>query len=336
MTVDCLVIRRPDDWHLHLRDGPMLAAVLPATARLFARAIVMPNLAEPVTTVKAAAAYRNRILRAAGRGGRLTPLMTLYLTDATEPDELEKGYRAGVVTAAKLYPAGATTNAESGVTDIAKIRPVLARMEALDIPLLVHGEVTDGDIDIFDREAVFIDRVLTPLISDFPGLRVVFEHITTAEAVAFVGEAPDRLAATVTPHHLVLNRTDMFRGGLRPHAYCLPVAKRERHRLALRAAAISGDPSGIFNAPVAMEVYAQVFDEEGALDKLENFAAHFGASFYGFPVNEDCIELERKDWRVPDAVPVPGEDGAVVPFMAGALIPWRFVGLAPPNKGPVL
>lgn len=352
MTMTRLTIRRPDDWHLHLREGDMLAHVLPHTAKVFARAIVMPNLARPVTTVKAAAAYRNAIMKCGHGGARFTPLMTLYLTDLSDPDEVEKGYRGGVVIACKLYPAHATTNADHGVTDIAKIAPVLERMEKLGVPLLVHGEVTDAEVDIFDREAVFIDSVLAPVLKQFPALRVVFEHITTRDAVQFVAEAPPNIAATLTPHHLMINRNAMFRGGLRPHAYCLPVAKREVHRLALRKAAVSGNAkfflgtdsaphtvaakesacgcAGIFNAPVAMAAYTTVFEEEGALDKLENFAAHFGAAFYGLPVNEETLVLEHINETVPDRI------GDVVPFLAGETLQWRVAGLGGPSKGPVL
>jgi dihydroorotase len=346
-----LTLRRPDDWHVHLRDGDRLAQVLGETARVFARAIVMPNLEAPVATVKDAAAYRNRINRSV-KGARFTPLMTLYLTDRTDPDEVEKGYRSGVVVACKLYPAHATTNAEHGVSDVANIRSVLARMEKVGLPLLVHGEVTDVDVDVFDREAVFIERVLAPLVKDFPGLRVVFEHVTTAEAVAFVRGSGPRIAATITPHHLMINRNAMFRGGFRPHAYCLPVAKREVHRLALRQAAVSGNErfflgtdsaphaaaakesacgcAGIYNAPVAMAAYATVFEEEGALDRLENFASHFGAAFYGLPVNEDTLVLERAPFTVPARL------GDMVPFLAGETLPWRVAGLGGPTKGPVL
>ncbi len=352
MTMSRLTIRRPDDWHVHLREGDMLAHVLPQTAKVFARAIVMPNLARPVTTVKAAAAYRSAIMKCARGGARFTPLMTLYLTDMSDPDEVEKGYRGGVVIACKLYPAHATTNADHGVTDVAKIAPVLARMEKLGVPLLVHGEVTNPDVDIFDREAVFIDRVLGPMLKDFPALRVVFEHITTKEAVQFVAEAAPNIAATITPHHLMINRNAMFRGGLRPHAYCLPVAKREAHRIALRKAAVSGNAkfflgtdsaphmvaakesacgcAGIFNAPVAMAAYATVFEEEGALEKLENFASHFGAVFYGLPVNEETLVLERISETVPDRM------GDVVPFLAGETLDWRVAGVGGPSKGPVL
>ena len=351
MTETRLILRRPDDWHVHVRDGERLDMVLGETARVFARAIIMPNLAPPVTTVTEAAAYRNRIKRSV-KGAKFTPLMTLYLTDTMDPDEVEKGFRAGVIVACKLYPAHATTNADHGVTDVANIRGVLARMEKIGLPLLVHGEVTDADVDIFDREAVFIARVLAPLLRDFPGLRVVFEHITTSQAVDFVREGPKTLAATITPHHLMINRNAMFRGGLRPHAYCLPVAKRESHRLALRAAAVSGNPkfflgtdsaphaaaakesacgcAGVYNAPVAMAAYATVFEEEGALARLESFASHFGPEFYGQPVNEENLVLERAPFVVPDRL------GDMVPFLAGETLNWRVAGLAAPTKGPVL
>jgi dihydroorotase len=351
MTETRLTIRRPDDWHVHLRDGDRLALVLGETARVFGRAIVMPNLSPPVTTVKDAAAYRNRI-RQSEKGARFVPLMTLYLTDATDPDEVEKGFRGGVIVACKLYPAHATTNSEHGVTDVARIRPVLARMEKIGLPLLVHGEVTDADVDIFDREAVFIERTLAPMTRDFPALRVVFEHVTTKDAVDFVAAQNKTVAATITPHHLMINRNAMFRGGFRPHAYCLPVAKREVHRLALRKAAVSGNPkfflgtdsaphavaakesacgcAGIYNAPVAMSAYATVFEEEGALDRLENFASHFGAEFYGMPVNEDGLVLERAPFTVPERI------GDMVPFLAGETLNWRVAGLASPTKGPVL
>jgi len=351
MTETSLTIRRPDDWHVHLRDGDRLAMVLGETARVFGRAIVMPNLSPPVTTVKDAAAYRIRI-RQSGKGARFVPLMTLYLTDATDPDEVEKGFRGGVIVACKLYPAHATTNSEHGVTDVARIRPVLARMEKVGLPLLVHGEVTDADVDVFDREAVFIERILAPLVRDFPALRIVFEHVTTKDAVDFVAAQAKTVAATITPHHLMINRNAMFRGGFRPHAYCLPVAKREVHRLALRKAAVSGNPkfflgtdsaphaaaakesacgcAGIYNAPVAMSAYATVFEEEGALDRLENFASHFGAEFYGMPVNEDSLMLERAPFTVPERI------GDMVPFLAGETLNWRVAGLASPTKGPVL
>jgi len=336
-----LTIRRPDDWHLHLRDGDMLAAVAPFTARQFARAIIMPNLMPPVTTVAAAAGYRERIRAAAGPG--FEPLMTCYLTDEASADELERGHREGVWVAAKLYPAGATTNSASGVTDIRNIYPALERMQRIGMPLLVHGEVTDPAVDIFDREAVFIEWVLTGLLRDFPALKVVFEHITTADAAQFVANGPGRLAATITPQHLHLSRNAIFAGGLRPHAYCLPVLKRERHRLAVRAAAVSGSPkfflgtdsaphlreakesgcgcAGIFNAPHALESYLAVFEEEGALDRFEAFASEHGASFYGLPLNEGTIRLERAEVIVAEQVPAAGS--TLVPFHAGERLGWR-------------
>ncbi|MGI8931011.1 MAG: dihydroorotase [Sphingomicrobium sp.] len=332
-----ITIRRPDDWHVHLRDGEMLNLVAPYTARQFARAIVMPNLAPPVTGVAQAAAYRDRIIAAAGIG--FTPLMTAYLTDSTDPDELTRGHAESVWVAAKLYPAGATTNSASGVTDIANIRPALARMERIGMPLLVHGEVTDPAIDVFDREAVFIDRILSGLARDYPALKIVVEHITTRQAVEFVAGAPATVAATITPQHLMLNRNALFEGGLRPHAYCLPVVKREEHRLAVRTAAVSGSPkyflgtdsaphvaaakqsacgcAGLFNAPFALEAYAQVFDEDGALDRLEGFASLHGPAFYGLPVNEGTVTLERSP------VDVPATIGEVVPFRAGQRLDWR-------------
>ncbi|MGF1549859.1 MAG: dihydroorotase [Sphingomonadaceae bacterium] len=337
-----LTIRRPDDWHVHLRDGDMLKAVAGYTARQFARAIVMPNLDPPVTTATAAEAYRGRIIAALPEGCDFTPLMTAYLTDEADPDELARGHEEEIFTAAKLYPAGATTNSASGVTDIAGIRSALARMEKVGMPLLVHGEVTDPEVDIFDREAAFIDRVLAPLMRDFPGLRIVFEHITTAEAVAFVEASGGKLAATITPHHLLINRNAILAGGLRPHAYCLPVAKRERHRLAVRKAAVSGSAkfflgtdsaphprsakesacgcAGIFNAPVALECYAGVFEEEGALDRLEAFASEHGARFYGLPLNEGKLTLRRRASEVPGRIN--GEAGPVIPFCAGERLGW--------------
>ena len=334
---DTITIRRPDDWHVHLRDGAMLETVAPYTARQFARAIIMPNLAPPVTNVAQAAAYRTRIIAAAGPG--FTPLMTAYLTDDSDPDELARGHAEGVWVAAKLYPAGATTNSASGVTDIAHIRPALARMEQIGMPLLVHGEVTDPEIDIFDREAMFIERILTGLVRDFPALKIVFEHITTRHAAQFVADAPATIAATITPQHLHLSRNALFEGGLRPHAYCLPVLKREEHRLAVRAAAVSGSPkyflgsdsaphardakesacgcAGIFNAPFALESYAAVFDEENALDRLEGFASEHGARFYGLPLNDGTVTLTRAGQLVPDKI------GTLVPFHAGQRLGWR-------------
>jgi dihydroorotase len=332
-----LTIRKPDDWHVHLRDGEMLTKVAPHTARQFARAIVMPNLVPPITTVQAARDYRKRILEATTPG--FTPLMTCYLTDKTSPDEIARGHDEGVWTAAKLYPAGATTNSASGVTDIRNIYPTLARMEKIGLVLCVHGEVTDPDIDVFDREAVFIDRVLVRIVNDFPELKVVLEHITTSDAVDFV--ATGAIAATITPQHLMINRNAMFAGGLRPHAYCLPVAKREEHRLAVRRAATSGRPNvflgtdsaphareakesacgcaGIFNAPYALESYATAFEEEDALDKLEAFASLNGAHFYDRPVNEETVTLERAEIEVPQEI-----DG-IVPFHAGETLRWRLL-----------
>ena len=335
--VSSITIRRPDDWHVHLRDGDMLKAVAPYTARQFARAIVMPNLSPPVTTVEAAAAYRARIIAAAPG---LTPLMTAYLTDAADPAELARGHSDGVFTAAKLYPAHATTGSAHGVTDVANLYPALEAMQRIGMPLLIHGEVTDGDVDIFDREAAFIERTLAGLVRDFPALKIVFEHITTANAVDFVDASGPNVAATITPQHLILNRNAMFDGGIRPHAYCLPVIKRETHRLALRAAATSGSPkyflgtdsaphviaaketacgcAGIFNAPYAMESYATVFDEEDALDKFEGFASEHGPRFYGLPLNEGTVTLKRAPQTVPDHL------AGVVPFHAGETIGWRF------------
>lgn len=344
-TPTTLRLRKPDDWHVHLRDGAVLATVLPYTSAQFGRAIVMPNLAPPVTTTADARAYRDRIMAALPSAHVFTPLMTAYLTDTTDADDLAVGHAAGVLTAAKLYPAHATTNSAKGVTDIAAIRRVLARMERIGMPLLVHGEVTDPEIDIFDREAVFIERVLAGVIADFPALKIVFEHITTADAVAFVEAAGPRVGATITPHHLHINRNAMFAGGIRPHAYCLPVAKRERHRLALRRAATSGNQkfflgtdsaphsvaakeqacgcAGIFNAPFAIESYAAVFEAENALDKLEAFASLNGPQFYGLPLNEGTITLERQAKPVPAQLPFP--DGAIIPFHAGETINWRLV-----------
>ena len=338
-----LTIRRPDDWHVHLRDGAMLAAVAPHTARQFARAIVMPNLSPPVTTIDGARDYRRRIIAAAG--GDFTPLMVAYLTDGIDGALLAEGHAAGVFTAAKLYPAHATTGSAHSVTDVANIRSALAAMEKAGMPLLVHGEVTDHDVDIFDREAVFIDRTMAGLVRDYPGLKIVFEHITTQEAADFVLGCGDNVAATITPQHLHINRNAMLVGGIRPHAYCLPVAKREKHRLALRKAATSGSPkfflgtdtaphrvetkeaacgcAGIFNAPFALESYVTVFDAEGALDRFEAFASENGPRFYGLPLNEGTITLER------DEVTVPGSfdtgDISLVPFHAGEVLGWRFV-----------
>jgi len=338
---DRLTIRRPDDWHVHLRDGAMLDHVAQYTARQFARAIIMPNLSPPVTTAEEGAAYRDRINAAVPAGLDFTPLIVAYLTDHSDADEMARGHAERVFTAAKLYPAHATTGSAHGVTDIAKIMPVLERMAEVGMPLLIHGEVTNHDVDIFDREAVFIERTLKGLVRDLPNLKIVFEHITTSEAVDFVMAAPANVAATITPQHLHINRNAMLVGGIRPHAYCLPVAKREQHRLAVRAAAVSGSPkfflgtdsaphavhtkeaacgcAGIFNAPYALESYIQVFDEEGALDKFEGFASEHGPTFYGLPLNTGTITLERGETVVPERI------GEVVPFHAGETLGWRIV-----------
>lgn len=340
MASQTLTIRKPDDWHVHLRDGEVLKRVAPYTSRQFARAIVMPNLIPPITTVEEARSYRTRILEATQPG--FIPLMTAYLTDRSEPDELARGFEERVWIAAKLYPAGATTNSSSGVTDIRNIYPALARMELMGMVLCVHGEVVDPDVDVFDREAVFIERILIKLAKDFPRLKIVLEHITTEDAVGFVAQAGENVAATITPQHLIINRNALFAGGLRPHAYCLPVAKRERHRVAVRKAATSGSPkfflgtdtaphargkkesacgcAGIFNAPFALESYASVFEEDGALDQLEAFASVNGANFYGLPLNDMSVTLERIDTQVPEEI-----DG-IVPFHAGEVLRWRFRG----------
>ena len=337
-----LVIRRPDDWHVHLRDGDMLKAVARYTARQFARAIVMPNLAPPVTTAAAADAYRARIAEAVG-GADFTPLMTCYLTDDADPGELAAGFSAGSWVAAKLYPANATTNSAHGVTAIRNIYPALDAMQRIGMPLLVHGEVTDPDVDVFDREKAFIDRTFSTLVRDFPALKMVFEHITTADAADFVLACGANVAATVTPQHLIINRNALFAGGLRPHAYCLPVAKREEHRLAVRRAATAGSPkfflgtdsaphaiekkeancgcAGIFNAPFALESYLTVFEEEGALDRFEAFASENGPRFYGLPLNDGRVVLERAEIEVPERIPAAGS--SVVPFLAGETVRWR-------------
>ena len=340
-----LTLRQPDDWHVHLRDGDMLKLAADYTARQFARAIVMPNLVPPITTVSAAAAYRGRIMAALSEERAFTPLMTAYLTDEINPDEIEAGFLDGVFTACKLYPANATTNSAAGVTDVRRIWSTLERMQKIDMPLLVHGEVVSPDIDIFDREAVFLETVLGPVLKDFPALRVVLEHITTEDSVQFVEAAGSNLAATITAHHLRIDRNAMFDGGLRPHAYCLPVAKRRHHRAALRKAAVSGSPkfflgtdsaphpkhekesacgcAGIFSAPVALESYAQTFEEEGALDRLEGFASEFGPRFYRLPLNEGSVTLRRVAQDVPDLMTCGDID--IVPFHAGQSLGWRFV-----------
>ena len=341
-----LVIRRPDDWHVHLRDGDMLRAVAPYTARQFARAIVMPNLVPPVTSVAAAEAYRQRILAALPEGNGFMPLMTCYLTDEADPAEVARGFEAGVFAACKLYPANATTNAQFGVTAIRNIHQALEAMQRIGMPLLIHGEVTDPEVDVFDREAVFVERSLSALVRDFPELKIVLEHVTSKEGVDFVEAARPNVAATVTPHHLVINRNALFEGGLRPHAYCLPVAKRERHRQAVRRAATSGSPkfflgtdsaphevgkkesgcgcAGIFNAPFALETYAAVFEQEGALDRLEAFASEHGPNFYGLPLNEGRVTLARAPAEVPERLPTAG--GGLVPFLAGERLGWRLEG----------
>jgi dihydroorotase len=340
-----LTIRRPDDWHTHLRDNDLLKGVVPFTARQFARAIVMPNLSPPMTDVAGVAAYRDRIMAALPEGSDFTPLMTLYLTDGTDPAEVERGFASGTFVAAKLYPAHATTGSAHGVTDIRNIYPVLDKMQAIGMPLLIHGEVTDNHVDIFDREAVFIERTLLRLVADMPALKIVFEHITTQEAADFVEGSGDTIAATITPQHLHINRNAMLVGGIRPHAFCLPVAKREKHRLALRKLATSGCArvflgtdtaphakdlkesacgcAGIFNAPFALESYVTVFDDEGALDKFEAFASLNGPAFYGMPVNETKITLEKAPITVPDTVDANGT--VIVPFHAGETLKWHLV-----------
>ena len=338
-------IDRPDDWHLHLRDGDAMRDVLPHTAERFARAIVMPNLKPPVTNTVQALAYRERIRAALPAGSDFEPLMTLYLTDNTPPAEIGRAMDSGCVRAVKYYPAGATTNSDSGVTAIEKCFPVLEAMERAGMPLLVHGEVTDPEIDIFDRERVFIERTLIPLSERFSGLKIVMEHITTQEAAAFVSAAPPRIAATITAHHLLLNRNDMLVGGVRPHLYCLPVLKREVHRRALVAAATSGIPkfflgtdsapharhtkehacgcAGMYTALGGIELYAEVFEAAGALDRLQGFASHFGADFYGLPRNRGRLTLRRSAWNLPESLAF-GAD-SLVPFRAGAAVGWEMV-----------
>ncbi|UCE88322.1 MAG: dihydroorotase [Pseudomonadota bacterium] len=341
--MDQITITRPDDWHLHVRDGAALQAVVPATARRFARAIIMPNLKPPVTTTAQALEYRERILAAVPGDVQFDPLMTLYLTDTTTPEEIARAHQSGAVYAVKYYPAGATTHSEEGVTEISRTFATLERLEVLGMPLLVHGEVTDPEVDIFDREAVFIERVLAPLLQRFPDLKIVFEHITTRQAVDFVLDAPTSVAATITPHHLLYNRGAMFRGGMRPHYYCLPVLKRETHRRALLEAAISGNPkfflgtdsaphargakesacgcAGIYSAHGALELYAEAFAQANALERLEGFAAHFGADFYGAPRNTDTVTLMNEPWEVPAQLPF--GDEVIVPLRAGETIQWQ-------------
>ncbi|BAO44198.1 dihydroorotase [Thiolapillus brandeum] len=338
-----IVITRPDDWHLHLRDAEVLQDIVPHTAERFGRAVVMPNLKPPVTTAEQAVAYRERILKAVPAGMKFDPLMTLYLTDNTPGEEIHKAKESGVVKAVKYYPAGATTNSDSGVTDIRRVYPVLKILAREGMPLLVHGEVTDPKVDMFDREAAFIERVLLPLLNDIPSLKIVFEHITTREAVELVKRTPERLGATITPQHLLMNRNAIFQGGLNPHHYCLPVLKREEHRQALVEAATSGDPrfflgtdsapharsakesscgcAGMYSAHAAIEFYAQVFDEAGAMNTLEAFASFHGADFYGLPRNQEKITLFKEPWQVPEKLRFGG--GELVPLGAGQVLSWQ-------------
>jgi dihydroorotase len=341
-----LTITRPDDWHLHLRDGTTMAAVLPHTARQFARAIVMPNLKPPVTTTAQALAYRERLLAALPAGVQFEPLMTLYLTDNTSPDEIKRARESGLVHAVKLYPAGATTNSDAGVTDLTKCYKALEAMQAVGMPFLVHGEVTDPAVDIFDREAVFIERVMQPLRRDMPALKVVFEHITTKDAAQYVAESSGPIAATLTAHHLLYNRNELFKGGIRPHYYCLPVLKREEHRKELVRVATSGSAkfflgtdsaphpkglkehacgcAGCYTALHAMELYAEAFDRAGALDKLEAFASFHGPAFYGLPRNTGSVTLKRESWTLPAELPL-GEGASVVPLNGGEQIGWKLI-----------
>ncbi|MEZ0231667.1 MAG: dihydroorotase [Methylophilaceae bacterium] len=340
-----LTLTRPDDWHLHLRDAAALAAVLPDAVRQFARAIVMPNLRPPITTADLAITYRERILAALPEGADFKPLMTLYLTDKTSPEEIIRAKASGIVHGIKLYPAGATTNSDSGVTNLGHCVRAIEMMEKLGMPLLVHAEVTDANVDVFDREKVFIDRNMQPLLERFPALRVVFEHITTKDAADFVTSASANVAATITAHHLLMNRNDLFTGGIRPHHYCLPVLKREEHRLALVEAATSGNPkfflgtdsaphaksaketdcgcAGMYTAHAAIELYAEAFDKAGALDKLEAFASFYGADFYGLERNQDKITITKQPWTVPENIPFAGD--VLVPLRAGEKIEWRIV-----------
>jgi dihydroorotase len=340
-----VTLTRPDDWHLHLRDGEHMRAVLPDTVRRFARAIIMPNLRPPVTTVEAARAYRDRILAALPASAQFEPLMTLYLTDNTPREEIARAKESGFVYAVKYYPAGATTNSDSGVTDLSRCYPVFEAMAEHGVPLLVHGEVTDSEVDVFDRERAFLERVLAPLTSRFRELKVVMEHITTREAAQFVREAPPTVAATITAHHLLLNRNALFTGGVRPHHYCLPVIKREVHREALVSAAVSGHRkfflgtdsapharhtketscgcAGIYTAHAALELYAEAFEQAGALDKLENFASRHGAEFYGLPLNRGSVTLEKSDTPIAEELEF-GSD-RLVPFRAGEVVRWRLV-----------
>lgn len=346
-TINTLILTRPDDWHLHLRDGEALKSVLPDSARQFARAIVMPNLRPPVTNTALAAAYRQRILAALPSGLNFEPLMTLYLTDNTRPEEIRTAVASGVVHGVKFYPAGATTNSDSGVTDLRHCRQALAEMEKLGLPLLLHAEVTDTQVDVFDRERVFIERHMVAIVKDYPALKVVFEHITTKDAADFVLQSPSNVAATITAHHLLMNRNAMFVGGIQPHHYCLPILKREEHRQALLRAATSGNAkfflgtdsaphakhtkeatcgcAGMYTAHAAMELYAEAFDAVGALDKLEGFASFYGADFYGLPRNTDRIQLHRQSWTVPASLPFAGD--SIIPLRAGQTIAWKMQSL---------
>jgi len=342
-----VTICKPDDWHLHVRDGAMLKASLPFTARHFGRAIIMPNLLPPVVTVKDAEAYRRRVMAARPEGSTFIPLMTSYLTDGTNPDEIDSGFRNGVFTAVKLYPANATTNSAGGVTDLAKVRKVFERMEKIGMPLLIHGEEVDPEVDVFDREAVFIERRLEPLLKDFPALKVVLEHLSSKIAVDFVRSKAPQLGGTITPYHLMLNRTDWLGAGIRPYMYCMPVIKTEKDRRALVEAATSGDScfflgtdsaphpvtrklnvvgaAGLFNSPVAIESYAKVFAQAGKLDKLEGFASLNGPKHYGLPANADTITLEQTTWTAPEEVHVDGPDERALVYRGGETIEWRVV-----------
>ena len=343
--INTLTLTRPDDWHLHLRDGVALKAVLSDTARQFARAIVMPNLRPPVTTTELAQAYRQLIFDALPVDANFEPLMTLYLTDNTSANEIKKAKASGFIHGVKLYPAGATTNSDAGVSDLAKCTPALEAMQDVGMPLLVHAEVTDSDVDVFDRECVFIERHMIALLKNFPALKVVFEHITTKDAAYFVMESPSNVAATITAHHLLMNRNDMFKGGIQPHHYCLPILKREVHRLALVKAATSGNPkfflgtdsaphaksakeaacgcAGMYTAHAAIELYAEAFESLNALDKLEAFASFYGADFYGLPRNLDQITLEKTSWTVPNELPL--GDESLIPLRAGQQISWKLI-----------
>ncbi len=346
---DEITIRKPDDWHVHVRDGAMMKAVLPFTGRSFARAIVMPNLVPPVAATADAAAYRDRVRAALPEGSSFEPLMTCYLRESTDPDDVERGFRDKIVAAVKLYPAHATTNAAAGVGDLARVRTVFARMEKIGMPLLIHGEEVDPSVDIFDREAVFVERRLAPLLKDFPELKVVLEHLSTRLAVDFVRAHAPQLAGTITPHHLAKNRTDWLGHGNRPNLYCMPVIKEEADRLALVEAATSGEAcfflgtdsaphpaarklapvgaAGVFSAPVALEAYAEIFDAEGRLDRLEAFASFNGPRHYGLAPNTDTVTLVRSDWMAPDEIPVAGPEERVMVYRGGETVPWKIAGV---------